>query len=98
MYMQEYARGFYNSAAWRKVTELCKAKARGLCEKCGGIGKVTHHIKHITEDSVNDVSVTLAEDNLIYLCQDCHAAVHSNTVSTRDDVKFNSSGELEKIF
>ena len=75
-------REFYNSQQWQKVRALARQRAGGLCERCAkeGIIKgadVIHHIKPITESNVNDPNVTVNLDNLMALCTECHAAVHS---------------------
>lgn len=58
----------------------------GMCERCFYLGKLTparvvHHKKHITPENVGDPKVTLAYDNLMRLCQDCHAYVHGDTTN-----------------
>ena len=58
---------------------------------------MTHHIRPITPDNIIDVNVTLAEDNLIYLCRDCHAAAHTNRVAMRNGLKFDETGEFVEI-
>jgi len=79
--MQEWARSFYKSRAWIKTREAYAASVGLLCEDClakGLIvpGKVVHHKTPLTPENINDPRVALAWDNLMLVCQDCHAAEH----------------------
>ena len=79
--MNEFAREFYNSTAWKDCREAYKKSKRGLCERCleKGIytaGSSVHHINHLTPQNINDPSVTLSWDNLMLLCSDCHGEIH----------------------
>lgn len=74
--MKEYARGFYTSAAWRKISTLYMTKKNYICERCGGSASICHHKRYITPWNINDPSVTLNMDNLECLCQDCHNKEH----------------------
>lgn len=80
---KDFAAGFYNSKAWRDCRRAYAKSQGGLCERCmsrGLIvpGKVVHHVQHITPDTINDPSITLNHDNLILVCQNCHAAEHKS--------------------
>ena len=79
--MQDYAKDFYFSTAWRACRASYLKQVRGLCELCLKRGMYTpadtvHHIKHITPNNINDPSITLNTDNLMALCRDCHAEIH----------------------
>lgn len=79
--MQEYAKRFYKSRAWQECRDGYARSKGGLCELClsRGLyraGKVVHHIRHLTPDNIGDPAVSLAWNNLMLLCQDCHAEVH----------------------
>lgn len=86
-----FARSFYKSAAWQRTqraymdmpvnTDAGIVPPR-MCERCFSLGrltpaKVVHHKVHITPANVSDPSVTLNPDNLMRVCQDCHAILHS---------------------
>lgn len=79
--MQDYAREFYSSTAW-KNTRTAYAKSKGgLCENClsRGIykaGEIVHHKIHLSPENINDPSVCLNFDNLELLCRDCHCMMH----------------------
>lgn len=79
---KEFAESFYKSKTWQKCRASYIKSVGGLCENCleKGIlktGSIVHHINHITEDNINDDSVTLNWSNLRYVCRDCHAREHS---------------------
>jgi 5-methylcytosine-specific restriction endonuclease McrA len=67
---------FYKSDAWKLAREIKITQANGRCERCGSIGEEVHHKKRLTEDNVNDVSISLNPSNLEYLCKDCHNKEH----------------------
>lgn len=69
----------------------------GMCERCFQRGeltpaKVVHHIIHLTPENVGDPHIALSFDNFQRLCQDCHAAVHSNQPESR--VTFDEMGNV----
>ena len=80
---QDFAKAFYNSAAWISCRKSYAKSVGNLCERClarGLIvpGKVVHHIRHIKPENIDDPNVTLSYNNLILVCQDCHAAEHKS--------------------
>ena len=81
---------FYSSPAWKNLREYIKKERGGLCEMCLRRGKYTaatlvHHIKPVTAENVNDPEITLNPENLMALCDDCHAAIHSTRRYTIDE-------------
>lgn len=79
--MKEYAKGFYQSAAWKRTRQTVIKRANGLCERCKAAGLyvpgvIVHHKEYITPNNVHDASVTLDPANLEYLCEDCHNKEH----------------------
>ena len=91
-----YAKKFYNSAAWRKTSKAYAASKFYLCERCGKPYKLVHHIKHITPYNISDPGITLDWDNLMCVCQDCHAALHSAADKDRK-VIFDENGNVKGI-
>lgn len=88
---REFAKPLYHSARWLHLQKLAMERTEtttgsvppGMCERCYEHGllkpaKVVHHITHVSPENVGDPSVTLNLDNLMRLCQECHAAVHSS--------------------
>ena len=100
---------FYLSKIWRQTARYIWLKQHCLCGKCGkpvyvdGISPylpkekrlvgVVHHIIPINETNYKDDSVALNEDNLIGLCQNCHAIIHGDNV-VRDGLMFDEMGNL----
>ncbi len=79
---------FYRSKAWKECRKAYISKCGGLCELClkkGQIvpGYIVHHKTHLTEDNYNDPSVSLNFDNLMYVCFNCHQALHFKKTSDR---------------
>ena len=57
-------------------------KVGGLCELCLKEGKYTpadavHHIRPLNPGNINDPEITLNFDNLMAVCRECHARLHS---------------------
>lgn len=79
---QDYAKAFYASDAWHRC-RLGYIRHRrsidgGLCEECHEQpGYIVHHKKHITQRTLNDPDITLAFDNLEYVCKACHDKLHN---------------------
>lgn len=82
--MQEWAKEFYLSAAWRACRASYISSVGGLCERClkRGLyvpGEIVHHKRHLTPENISDPTVTLSPDNLELVCRDCHAEEHART-------------------
>lgn len=60
-------RRFYRSDKWKIARAIKIASASGLCEKCGEIGTEVHHKIHLTPDNVNNLEISLNQDNLMLL-------------------------------
>jgi 5-methylcytosine-specific restriction endonuclease McrA len=107
---KKYA-NFYNSAAWKKLSEYIKRKYNGVCLKCLLRKEdiipcdVAHHIEPIRYD----YSKRLEEKNLIPLCHNCHNDIdHVNyTEEVKNELrmllkeyeeKFIYTGGVLKIF
>jgi len=72
-----FARGFYQSTAWRKCRASFIAGREaidgGICERCQREpGYIVDHIIELTPDNILDPEVTLNHSNLQYLCLECH--------------------------
>ena len=79
--MKPWAEMFYNSPAWKKTRRAYAKSVGGLCERCyehGEVkaGEIVHHIVPLTPENITDPEITLSWSNLMYVCRDCHAAVH----------------------
>ena len=89
-------RPFYDTVAWQKCRDGYIASVFGLCERCGRPGYIVHHKQPITDGNVDDPEITLNWDNLEYLCLECHNREHFGVGPTREDVRFDASGQLIK--
>lgn len=95
--MKEYAKDFYQSAAWKRARQTVIKRANGLCERCKAAGQfvpgvIVHHKEYITPGNIHDASVTLNLDNLELVCEDCHNKEHKTKPNGR--YRFGSDGRL----
>ena len=54
----------------------------GMCERCFSKGifkpaEIVHHVTELTPNNITDPRVALAFSNLMRVCRDCHAELHS---------------------
>ncbi len=92
--MQEFARKFYQSKAWRQTRDYIFKRDMGLCVRCGEPGEIVHHKTYLTPQNIDDPSVTLSEDNLELVCRVCHAIEHEGQPVTASELMFDSEGNL----
>lgn len=92
--MKEYAKGFYKSKQWLKVSRLYMMQHNYVCERCGGIAVICHHKNYITPANIHDLSITLNPDNLECLCQECHNKEHFQKQSK---ALFDDSGNMTGV-
>ena len=83
--MQEYAKTFYKSAAWKHTRAAYLKSVGGLCERCRAKGlivpaEIIHHKVYISPDNITDTSVTLDWANLEAVCRGCHAEEHTGVI------------------
>lgn len=79
--MSTFANPFYKSNKWSWCRESYLKKVGYLCERCLAKGiyrpaDIVHHKIFLTEDNINDPSITLNFDNLMAVCRDCHEEIH----------------------
>lgn len=79
--MKEFAKGFYEGKAWRRCREDFIAKRinidGGMCQRCKKeLGYIVHHKIELTADNINDATVSLNHNNLMFLCTECHNKTH----------------------
>ena len=99
MSMKEWAKGFYQSPAWRHVRELVRRRAFGLCERCGRPGLIAHHRKYLTPKNIDNPMISLNLDNLEYLCLDCHNKEHEHFNKSADirEYEYDSEGHIVRV-
>ena len=93
-----FAMAFYKSKEWQAVRTAVIANACGICQRCKKKpGKIVHHIIQLTPHNIGNKNIALGLDNLKLVCKDCHEAEHNHLLATtREDVMFNSKGQLIK--
>jgi 5-methylcytosine-specific restriction endonuclease McrA len=93
---REFAKHFYKSAAWQKCRAALFIAKHGLCDRCGGPGKIVHHTVYLTPENINNPNITLNHDLLELHCQDCHNKEHhgSNQEVVVVGLMFDSNGDL----
>lgn len=79
--MQSWAETFYKSQAWKSIRDVAIRRDAYLCVDCMHEGRVTpaeevHHIIPLTPENIHDPNITLALDNLVSVCRECHKARH----------------------
>lgn len=92
--MKPWAKSFYKSKAWRDCRDAYFIFRHGLCERCGGPGKIVHHKIYLTPQNINDPNVSLNWENLELLCQDCHNEEHHEDEATVSGLMFDENGNL----
>ena len=95
---------FYNSMAWQNTSKAYRQSVGGLCECCMKRGLVTpaeivHHKTPLTDENINDLSISLSWDNLEALCRLCHAEAHEEMYRqrTKKRYKVDRFGRVEII-
>lgn len=83
--MQDFAKAFYSSTAWKLTREAYRKSVGGLCESCLSkgqykAGEIVHHKVHLTPNNINDPSISLNFENLCLLCRDCHGKEHDKVI------------------
>lgn len=85
---------FYASSTWINTRRSYTQSVGGLCERCYAKGiirpaDVVHHKIPLNNYNIHDASISLSWDNLEALCTDCHALVHSNKLSEREQRRYD---------
>ena len=93
-YMQDFARKFYLSKAWRNARKYIIKRDMGLCVRCGKPGKIVHHKTYLTPQNIDNPYIAFGEDNLETLCRECHAIEHEGQQATAGGLMFDSVGNL----
>ena len=94
--MQEFAKSFYKSQAWKKTRDAYAKSKSGLCEIClaSGMyvhGEIVHHKIHLSPENIYDYSISLDWNNLQLVCRECHAAIHDKR---KGRYRFDETGRL----
>ena len=92
----DYARGFYNSRAWKRVQAAYMASRHYVCERCGGVARIVHQRIYITPENIHDPNITLKWGNLEVLCQECHNTEHGGGGPCSAGLRFDEDGNIVK--
>lgn len=92
--VREFARSFYQSPAWKKTRAHIFQRDKGLCVRCGRPGAIVHHREPLTPENIDDVTITLNEENLELLCRECHGLEHATDLPTDKGLMFDEEGNL----
>lgn len=76
---------FYHSKRWKRCRTNYIENRRmvdgGMCERCHEkVGEELHHKIVLTPENINNAEISLGEDNLVWLCKDCHFEVHRELI------------------
>ena len=85
---KEYSKNFYNSYRWRRCAKAYAESKLYICERCHGLKSinkadgtrqrwVVHHKKPLNQNNINNDAVAYGWDNLMFLCIECHNAIHA---------------------
>ncbi len=88
---------FYNSKQWNQIRKNLIAersqKTNGnlICEYCGKVitnfgDAEVDHIRELTTENINDISISLNADNLKIACHACHNQKHGRFCNTEKKV------------
>ena len=68
----------YSSEDWKLAARTVRKRDKHTCQRCGWKegGGIAGHVHHIVPFA-DDVELRTSSDNLILLCPECHAWVHS---------------------
>ena len=91
--MKDFARDFYTSKAWLRVSRAYMTSKNYICERCGKPAKICHHKVWLNASNINDPTISLNMDLLECLCQDCHTALHCRKHTT---AKFSEDGSIHE--
>lgn len=86
-------RCFYRGDDWKIARAMKIAAVGGRCDKCGAVGIKVHHIIHLTPENVTDPSISLNQDNLLLLFNECHNKEHGRLEGS-SNYGFDAEGNL----
>jgi 5-methylcytosine-specific restriction endonuclease McrA len=92
---KEFAKSFYNSAAWKKTSKAYASSKVYICEKCGHQGYIVHHKIALTPQNIGNSDITLLWSNLMYLCLECHNRIHAKKEDRQ--MTFDAEGNLINV-
>ena len=93
---EPWAMPFYQSRQWERCRLGYLKSQHYICERCAGGASIVHHRIYLTQENIDDASVTLSWDNLEAVCQDCHNREHhgSREDVTAEGLVFTADGQV----
>lgn len=97
--MKEYAEAFYGGGCWKRTRkafiEERIAADGGMCQICRErLGFIVHHLVELTPENINDPLVALNQENLRYVCLQCHNQEHGFFCAPADATEFDDEGNF----
>lgn len=83
--MRDFAESFYKSKSWERCRDSFMKSKNWICEQCGDVAEIAHHIIPVEPWTINDPKVTLNHENLECLCRKCHGLRHSSMTVSFDE-------------
>ena len=86
---------FYNSKRWRRLRDRVREREGMRCQMCHRLIKgksIVDHIIEVNEYNKDDKDITLNEENLQLLCQECHNSKTFKDKTGRRTYKRQGSG------
>ena len=94
---KDYATAFYGSKKWKDIRKQVAEESFYICSICGkptySNQGIVHHKTPITEDNIDNPSITLNKNNLMYVCRNCHEALHKETDKSKPYCTSNISSK-----
>ena len=94
---KEFAKRFYESAAWQQARWLAMEKAHWLCNRCKRPALIVHHKTALTPLNITNLDIALGQDNLEALCLECHNFIHAKNKILNKNLMFTEDGDIKEI-
>ena len=96
---KSWAKQFYHSKSWLKVRRLCLIRDYNLCQICGDVASIVHHIIELSPTNINNTDITINMDNLMCVCHTCHQDIHDmcESKSINDGLRFDENGDIIQL-
>jgi len=78
---QDFARWLYVSKAWRELRFNLIIERGPVCQRCSEVvidtsKLIAHHRIPLSPANINDINITLNQENIEIICFDCHNVEH----------------------
>lgn len=102
---KDFSKKFYESTRWRKCAKAYATSKLFICERChnrfikrDGTRQrwIVHHKIPLTPDNIHDDMIAYNWDNLMFLCIECHNAIHGK--KPLRTMQWDDDGDLIGIY